>query len=398
MSRQPKYRPAVNDATTGHPHEHTPGEGVPVVVLVDEGYFGQEALTDELGPGFDVHFESGPVCAHGAMSVLRWPIVLAPRALHPMPGDVILAEFARHRYDFVGLLLLDDEPLDRLPEGVHAIVRRPLRPGTLRLHIEAALAMRTRLLAERAGYTRISHDFAQLRDGLRHELRGQLQSVVGLASLVLEIEAPKRPEGDELIDFIQRISAAGDRLTHLVDALGDWLNASRRGFESAVVDLAELVAEVVAKVRSARTTGAGAVTVEGLEPDMVARVSGDARMLHKALETLIERALALTKQARVRIARSESGWSLAVSDVCPRSLPAAQRDKAFELFERMAGGDGIGLALVRTIAMRHGATVTLAPLASGGHEAVLTLPWSAMSPPAAGDVGSPPVAAAGNVA
>ncbi len=389
MSPQAKYRPTVNDATTAHhEHEHTPGQGVPVVVLVDEGYFGQEALTDELGPGFDVHFESGPVCAHGVMSVLSWPIVLAPRALHPMPGDVMLAEFARHRYDFVGLLLLDDEPLDRLPDGVHAIVRRPLRPGTLRLHIEAALAMRTRLLAERAGCTRMGHDFAQLRDGLRHELRGQLQSVVGLASLVLEIERPKRPAGDELIDFVERISAAGDRLTHLVDALGDWLNASRRGFEPAVVDLGELVAEVVAKVRSARTTNVGAVTVEGLEPGVVARVSGDARMLHKALETLIERALAQTKLARVRITRDVAGWSLVVSDVCPRMLPVAQRDKAFELFERVAGGDGIGFALVRTIAERHGATVKLAPLAEGGHEAVLTLPWDHASQPAGagGDV------------
>lgn len=368
----------MNDAESeAHHHEHTQGDGVPVVVLVDEGYFGQEALSEELGPGFDVHFESGPVCAHGAMSVLKWPIVLAPRALHPMPGDVMLAEFARHRYDFVGLLLLDDEPLDRLPDGVAAIVRRPLRPGTLRLHIEAALAVRTRLLAERAGCARMSHDFAQLRDGLRHELRGQLQSVVGLASLVLEIERPKRAAGDELIDFIDRIAAAGDRLTLLVDALGDWLNASRRGLEPAVIDLAELVAEVVAKTRSARSTNAGAITVEGPGPDAIARVNGDARMLHKALETLIERALSQTKAAHVRLARSEAGWSLAVSDVCPRSLPPAQLERCFELFERMAGGDGVGLALVRTIAERHGATVKLAPLASGGHEAVMTLPFDA---------------------
>ena len=35
----------------------------------------------------------------------------------------------------------------------------------------------------------------------------------------------------------------------------------------------------------------GEVTVVGLEPGLVARVSGDARMLHKALETLVERDL-----------------------------------------------------------------------------------------------------------
>ena len=77
----------------------------------------------------------------------------------------------------------------------------------------------------------------------------------------------------------------------------------------------------------------------------------------------------------MRIVRAEEGWSVAVYDVYPRPLPAAQRSKAFTLFERVAGGDGIGLATVQKVAERHAATVTLEPVAEGGHEVVLTLPW-----------------------
>jgi len=363
MSGDPQYRARVN-------------ERVPILVMVDDGYFGHETLHEELGPTFDVRFASGPLEAHATLAGLDWPIILAPRTLDPVPGDVLLSDLDRGRFDFVGALLLDDEALDRLPAGVHLIVRRPLRPGMLRLHLQAATAQRARLKAERATTAALANDFASLRDGLRHDLRGQLQSVVGLASLVLELERPKRAADDEVLDFMDRIAASGDRLTRFVDALADWLTVARRPLERTSVDLGELCVEVLAKVRTSFDTA----TIEtSLEPSDVlaigARVTGDARMLQKALEILVERALAMSKTAHVRIAASEAGWTVTVHDICPRPLPAAQCAKAFALFERVAGGDGIGLAIVHKVAERHGASVVLSPVAAGGHEVVLTLPW-----------------------
>jgi len=351
-------------------------ERVPVLVLVDDGYFGHETLHEELGPSFDVRFASGPLETHAAMSELACPIVLAPRTLDPVPGDAMLAELERHRYDFVGALLLDDEAVDRIGAGVHLIVRRPLRPGMLRLHLEAAAAQRSRWLNERVTAANLAADFARLGEGLRHDLRGQLQSVVGLASLVLEIERPKRAADDELIDFVQRIGGAGDRLTRFVDALSDWLMVARRPVERATVDLGELCTEVLARVRTTYDTREIETSLEPADAlTLGARVSADPRLLQRALETLVDRALAVSKRARVRIARGDNGWTVAVFDICPRALPAAQCVKAFELFERVAGGDGIGLAIVQKVAERHGAKVTLEPVTTGGHEVVLTLPW-----------------------
>lgn len=354
---------------------------VPVLVIVDEGYFGHETLQEELGPEFDVHFATSAAEAHAALGpALDWPLVLAPRALDPEPGDALLAALARERHAFVGVLMLDDEaagvpPHERLAEGVHAIVRRPLRPGMLRLHLQAAAAQRAQVRrAARVGRD-LTVDLARLRDGLRHDLRGQLQSVVGLASLVLELERPRRAPDDEVLDFVARIMAAGDRLTRFVDALGDWLNASRRPLEPAAVDLGELLVEVVAKVRT-HCADPAALAIEPADPvALTARVRADPRMLALALEVLIERALALSGRALVRLERGGEGCTLSVSDVAPMTLPAAQRPKAFDLFERVAGGDGLGLAIVQKVAERHGLEARLEPLAEGGHAARLTWPW-----------------------
>jgi len=118
------------------------------------------------------------------------------------------------------------------------------------------------------------------------------------------------------------------------------------------------------------------LTFEPADPvSLVARVKADPRMLALALEVLVERALALSGRARLALSRGEVGWTLSVADVAPAAIPAAQRGKAFDLFERVAGGDGIGLALVQKVAERHGLQARLEPLADGGHAALLTWPW-----------------------
>jgi len=103
-------------------------ERAPVLVLVDDGYFGHETLHEELGPTFDVRFASGPLETHAAMTTLAWPIVLAPRTLDPVPGDVMLADLDRQRYDFIGALLLDDTLTARSALGAPRLSARAMAP------------------------------------------------------------------------------------------------------------------------------------------------------------------------------------------------------------------------------------------------------------------------------
>jgi signal transduction histidine kinase len=62
-------------------------------------------------------------------------------------------------------------------------------------------------------------------------------------------------------------------------------------------------------------------------------------------------------------------------------IPAEELERVFEPFHRLessrnrdSGGTGLGLTIARDIAQAHGGSLTVHNLATGGLEAVLTLP------------------------
>ncbi len=142
------------------------------------------------------------------------------------------------------------------------------------------------------------------------------------------------------------------------------------------VDLLGLAAEECAR------TGA---TLE-VAPDTVPPVlQGHAKLLRRLLRNLLENArrhgvrdgqpaeVSLTLRAAVQ------GWEIVVSDGGP-GVPAALRDRIFEPFFRLPGaserdgGVGLGLALVKTIAQRHGGRVRCEERPGGGAQFVVLLP------------------------
>jgi signal transduction histidine kinase len=360
--------------TTVSPEDNSlPPSAVPVIVVVDEGYFGQEALVDELGPGFDVAFAEGLVATMSAAASRPLPLVLAPQALAPESGAEVLAGLHERRLDFVGLLLLDDEH-DAAGPGVHVLLRRPLRPGQLVAHVRAAAALRARMLTTLGQRDALSNDIGRLRDGLRHDVRGHLQSIIGLTSLLVELERPQRQADDELIDFLTRVLSSAERLDRYIDHVGDWLQAARRPFEVSIVDLGELALEVVAEVRARRKVAPELLFSRPAPP--LARVPGDSRLLSMALRHLIDHCLEQTGHAEVEVLPTGHGFVLGVRDLADKTLPPTHRSRAFVLFERAAGGTGVELAVVAKVAERHGGEVTLEPHPEGGHLYRLDLPAS----------------------
>ena len=367
--------PIPSDALSAGAHPASP---VPVLVIVDEGYFGQEAIQDELGPSFAVAFAEGLGGALTAMSSLSCPLVMAPHSLDPQTGDEVLSELAAHRFDFVGLLLVDDDT-DLVGPGVNIIMRRPMRPGALAQHVRAAALTRHQLLASVERRDALSRDIERLRDGLRHDMRGHLQSVIGLGSLLLEIERPTRQPDDETIDFLNRILASAERLNRYVDHVGDWLHQSRKPLERAYVDLGELVGEVVAEVRAHRNRKV-APEDDGLRiatPDVAhlgARVPGDARALGLAVKHMVEHAYDQGVGAEITLEPTTMGWAIRVRDFAERTLPPSHRARALNLFERAAGGTGVQLAVVAKVAERHGGLARLEAHPERGHWICLELP------------------------
>jgi len=216
--------------------------------------------------------------------------------------------------------------------------------------IQSLVANKTRLLADTS-----------------HELRTPLTRV--RMALALFDEAP-RPD----------LLACIDRDIGELDALiGELLVASRldapeQRLTKEPVDLLALAAEEAARI-------------EGIEVHGQAQtVEGDPRLLRRLLRNLLENAVRHgEKPIEVFVERAEASRSvrLTVSDRGP-GIPESERERIFDPFYRplgqasAEGGIGLGLALVRRIAERHGGQVFCEPRAGGGTRFVLDLPAPAV--------------------
>ncbi len=158
------------------------------------------------------------------------------------------------------------------------------------------------------------------------------------------------------------------------------------------VDLLGLAAEECARVDAELV--AGGVDAPRQAP---LEMRGDARLLRRALRNLLENARRYSQgEVMLTIRREGADNLLAVCDHGPGVAPQ-QRERIFEPFYRLpgaserAGGVGLGLALVRSIAQRHGGSVQCGPRPDGQAGAcfVLRLPADAGAPAA----GSPGTAA-----
>jgi signal transduction histidine kinase len=216
---------------------------------------------------------------------------------------------------------------------------------------------------------------------------GRIEQLVGsqknlLASVSHELRTPlarlrvaiELLSGDERPELRQRIERDIGELDALI---GELLLASRLdtgvGLEhKESVDLLALFAE------EAIHTGAE-VSGEAIA------VLGDPRMLRRLVRNLLENAHrhAAGSAVEARVTRSEDGAArLRVDDRGP-GVPEAERERIFEPFYRSASsttpsdsGAGLGLALVRQIARRHGGEARCLPRAGGGSSFEVVLPAS----------------------
>jgi signal transduction histidine kinase len=141
---------------------------------------------------------------------------------------------------------------------------------------------------------------------------------------------------------------------------------------SAPVDLDDVVARAVRSRQDAR------VVVPGLTP---VQVLGDVDQLERLVANLLDNA---SRHARERIvvglAAGDEAAELTVTDDGP-GIPAVDVDRVFERFTRLDdartrddGGVGLGLAIARDIAERHGGSLTVDGGPGRGARFVLRLP------------------------
>ncbi|MDA0226162.1 MAG: HAMP domain-containing sensor histidine kinase [Proteobacteria bacterium] len=122
------------------------------------------------------------------------------------------------------------------------------------------------------------------------------------------------------------------------------------------------------------------VRVEAVELDgQPVELEGDPRLLRRLLRNLLQNAHTHgAPPIELRLSKNASGIEIRVSDHGP-GVPEPERERVFEPFYRRSNaregtGTGLGLALVRSIARRHGGDAVVEARVDGGSCFLVTLP------------------------
>jgi signal transduction histidine kinase len=193
-----------------------------------------------------------------------------------------------------------------------------------------------------------------------HELRTPLARIRLALELIKDGVDPKRRAGLE-----QDIAELNDLLDEIL--LASRLGAVADDTELEEVDLLALAAEECARYDEAVLEGESAV------------VNGDPRLLRRLLRNLLENAHRHgIPPAQLRIATQQGAARLTVWDR-GHGIPETEYERVFEPFYRRRAtrdnsGAGLGLALVRQIARRHGGEARCFMMNDGRSGFEITLP------------------------
>ncbi|KWF68170.1 ATP-binding protein [Burkholderia pseudomultivorans] len=217
----------------------------------------------------------------------------------------------------------------------------------------------------------------EMMHGISHELKTPLARLeFGLALLA---------EADETGRMRERRDALRRDVRELDELVTELLTIGR--LEQGASELAPMEIDVDALVDSVAGNVANDVADRGIQLDVSTDVAPathvcDPKLVARALLNLIRNgARYASRTVWLAAARDASGaLVLSVDDDGP-GIPAAERARVFEPFQRLdssrdrqTGGFGLGLAIVRRVAMVHGGDVRLEDSPLGGARFVITLP------------------------
>jgi two-component system sensor histidine kinase FlrB len=243
-----------------------------------------------------------------------------------------------------------------LASGRHvSIAQRTLddEPGRIILVTDVTEAHLVRDLLERSQRLAAMGEMAAR---LAHQLRTPLAAALLYASRLATAGQDEAQRSELALRTV-------DRLRHLERLVGDML-AYARGSGGGLAEVSiNAVLEDVAQTLAARLREGGRLTIRTRAPRLMVRANREA--LVGAIVNLVVNALETAGPgAEVTVEASEPAAGIArvsVTDNGP-GVPADIAERIFEpFFTTRPAGTGLGLAVVRSVALAHGGSVSLRP-------------------------------------
>ena len=384
---------ANGSATDVGPSDPAPAAAIPIDPTAKIG----DTLTGQ------VRFADGELHDYAAL-VLRGPNTLAARAVLLSEVDRSGAEAIRDLTRTLPLVILVTlaigaplayvlarsiaGPLDRVAARVSQLVD-PAASAVVPLPLEGPLEVREltgriNVLADELARTRARE--SELLADLRHDLRTPLTVIGGYAAALADGTAT----GEAAERAATTIQEETTRLERLVGELGsiDRLRTGAETLRLEPIDLDAVVAATVARF-AAKAEAAGVSLAAGPEAGADARaVVADRIALDRILGNLVDNALAAAApggsvRIETRAVTDAAGVpgpaiALSVADDGP-GFPPGGTVRAFERFyrgdpSRSGTGSGLGLSIVRELAIAHGGTAIAENLSPRGARVSVIMP------------------------
>jgi PAS domain S-box-containing protein len=260
------------------------------------------------------------------------------------------------------------------------VAHGPNTPRMILLAIEDITARRTtelRLEHQRAELQRSNAALDEFASVASHDLQEPLRKIMSFGER-LNMSAGQTLEGEPR-RHLERMLDAAERMRTLINDLLAYSQVSTRAQRFVPTDLGRIAREVIGDLETVISDEGGRVEVGELPV-----IEADPFLMRQLLQNLLGNALKYRKKDEppvVRVSGTPAGnryWRIMVADngIGFNELYA---EKIFKMFERLHGkgvykGSGIGLAICRKIAERHGGTIAATGATGKGATFTITLP------------------------
>jgi signal transduction histidine kinase len=245
-------------------------------------------------------------------------------------------------------------------------------------------------LVERAGVPGDQHDVQTQESGEASTSDKDLEQIISAVSHDLQqplvqvaryLELLEQQDGDTLSDdgrrFLSHARGGAHRLQDMVAAALRYSRIDTRGGSFAPVDLGLVIERVSSLLSDAIQEFDVDMVVDGLPT-----ITADEMQMEQLFQNLIGNAIKFRgdapPQIRVFAEENAASWLISVQDNGIGIAPEAH-ERIFKMFQRLHSeseypGTGIGLAMCRRIAARHGGSISVASALGRGATFTLILP------------------------